>query len=121
MRQISGRQFAIFRIALDAYLALHFAQLIPYGAELFSNQGMLAEARLNLTFGIFPNPLAYWDSPTCVTTFLAVLTLLSLAPWPREYFAEARHSFSGSAGPACSIATTLSLTHRSRTSGCSCF
>jgi hypothetical protein len=78
MRQISGRQFALFRVALGVYLAVHFAQLIPYGAELFSNQGMIGDARLNLTFGIFPNPLAIWDSPECVTTFLAGLTILSL-------------------------------------------
>ena len=39
---------------------------------------MIADARPNLTFGIFPNPLAIWDSPECVTTFLAGLTILSL-------------------------------------------
>jgi hypothetical protein len=79
MKQISAAQFAIFRIALGLYLAFHFAQLIPYGAELFSNQGMLPDARLNPTFGILPSPLAHWDSPSCVTAFLSGLTLLSLA------------------------------------------
>jgi hypothetical protein len=78
MTEISAMQFAIFRIALGLYLALHFAQLIPYGAELFSNQGMLPAARLNLTFGIVPNPLAHWDAPSCVTAFLTALTALSL-------------------------------------------
>jgi hypothetical protein len=79
MRQISAAQFAIFRIALGLYLALHFTQLIPYGTELFSNQGMLPAARLNLTFGIFPNLLARWDSPGCITAFLIGMTALSLA------------------------------------------
>jgi hypothetical protein len=79
MREISGKRFAIFRIALGSYLAIHFAQLLPYGRELFSNRGMLADARLNLTFGIFPNPLACWDSPACVGVFLAALTFLSVA------------------------------------------
>jgi hypothetical protein len=79
MMAISSRQFAIFRMALGVYLTVHFVQLLPYGTELFSNQGMLPNARLNLTFGILPNPLAYWDSPGCITTFLAGLTLLSVA------------------------------------------
>ncbi len=63
MTAMSARHFAFFRIALGLYLALHFAQLLPYGAELFSNQGMLPKAQLNLTFGILPSPLAVWDSP----------------------------------------------------------
>ena len=79
MTEISGKRFAIFRIALGSYLAIHFAQLLPYGRELFSNRGMLADARLNLTFGIFPNPLVCWDSPACVGVFLAALTFLSIA------------------------------------------
>lgn len=87
MKEISRHQFAIFRIALGIYLALHFAQLIPYGSELFSNAGMLPEARLNLTFPIFPNPLAVWDSPGCIRAFLAGLTLLAVgfaAGWQRH-------------------------------------
>lgn len=76
MKQISARQFALFRIGLGLYLAIHFIQLLPYGAELFSNRGMLPSARLNLTF--FPNPLAYWDSPGCIAAFLACLTIVSL-------------------------------------------
>ncbi|MEO7725371.1 MAG: hypothetical protein ABIU29_11920 [Chthoniobacterales bacterium] len=79
MTSIPARHFAFFRIALGLYLALHFAQLLPYGAELFSNQGMLPQARLNLTFGILPNPLAVWDSPSSITLFLSALLLLSLA------------------------------------------
>lgn len=79
MSSISARHFAFFRITLGLYLAVHFAQLLPYGAELFSNQGMLPQPQLNLTFGILPNPLAVWDSPSCITLFLSVLLLLSLA------------------------------------------
>lgn len=79
MKQISAAQFTLFRIALGLYLAFHFAQLVPYGTELFSDHGMLPNARLNLTSGIFPNPLARWDSSVEVTAFLAGLTILSLA------------------------------------------
>ncbi len=79
MSAISRQQFALFRIALGLYLTIHFAQLLPYGDELFSNQGMLPDARLNLTFGLFPNPLAYWDSPAAITVFLVILLLAALA------------------------------------------
>ena len=74
----SSRQFAIFRIALGTYLAVHFLALIPYGGEVFSDRGALADARLNFTYGIFPNLLEHFDSPAVVTAFLAILVILSL-------------------------------------------
>lgn len=79
MKSISPRQFAIFRIVLGSYLALHFALLIPYGAELFSDQGVFANPRLNFTYGILPNPLDCWDSPAFVTGFLIILFLLAIS------------------------------------------
>jgi hypothetical protein len=79
MKPISSMQFAVFRVALGIYLALHFAQLIPYGAELFSNRGALADSRLNFTFGTLPNLLEHYDSPVFVTVFLIVLSILALA------------------------------------------
>lgn len=76
---ISARQFAIFRIVLGVYLAVHFGQLIPYGAELFSDRGVFADPTLNFTHGILPNPLERWDSPATVTVFLSVLLILALS------------------------------------------
>ena len=73
---ISPRQFAIFRIVLGVYLAVHFAQLIPYGAELFSDHGVFADSDLNFTHGILPNPLEHWDSPVFVTAFIFSLVVL---------------------------------------------
>jgi hypothetical protein len=90
MKEISRCQFAVFRMALGVYLTSHFAQLIPYGAELFSHAGMLPQARLNLTYGLFPNPLAIWDSPGCITAFLVCLMLLSAGfalGWQRRIIA----------------------------------
>lgn len=78
MNSISARQFAIFRVVLGTYLAIHFAQLIPYAAELFSNRGVLANARLNFTYGILPNLLEHWDSPALATAFLIVLCSLAV-------------------------------------------
>src|SRR5438105_2158801 len=37
MMPISPRQFVTFRIVLGVYLGVHFAQLIPFGVELFSD------------------------------------------------------------------------------------
>jgi hypothetical protein len=76
---MSSRQFAIFRLALGIYLAIHFAALVPYGAELFSNRGVLADPRLNFTFGILPNLLEHHDSPAFVTGFLIALSILATA------------------------------------------
>lgn len=79
MTSISPRQFAIFRIVLGVYLAVHFAQLIPYSGELFSSQGVFADSHLNFTHGILPNPLEHWDSPVFVTAFIISLLVLALA------------------------------------------
>jgi hypothetical protein len=78
-KNISARQFALFRIAFGAYLAVHFAQLLPYGTELFSRVGVLADPRLNFTFGVLPNPLESFGQPALVQAFLATAVLLSIA------------------------------------------
>jgi hypothetical protein len=75
---VTGRQFALFRVALGTYLAAHFAHLMPWGAELFSRQGVLPNASLNPIHGILPNVLVWWDSPAAVTTFLAAMVVCSV-------------------------------------------
>src|SRR5687767_11578047 len=75
---VTGRQFAWFRIIFGVYLAVHFAHLVPWGAELFSRDGVLPDAALNPTHGILPNVLAWWDTPAFVTAFLLALTGLSV-------------------------------------------
>ena len=74
---ISGRQFAAFRIAFGAYLAIHFGSLIRWGPELFSREGALGNARLNPIYGLLPNALVRWDTPAVVAAFLVVMTALS--------------------------------------------
>ena len=76
--RISSQQFAIFRIVLGIYLAVHFFALVPYGAEVFSDRGVLPDARLNFTYGIFPNVLEHFGSPAFVVIFLTGLSVLSL-------------------------------------------
>lgn len=79
MKEIPARQFAVFRIVFGLYLTVHFIELLPYAAELFSRAGMLSDARLNFTFGILPNPLEHWDSPRFATAFVTGLAGLSVA------------------------------------------
>ena len=52
---VTPRQFAWFRIIFGAYLAIHFAHLVPWGAELFRRD--VNPASLNPTYGILPNVL----------------------------------------------------------------
>lgn len=78
VKPISGMQFAVLRVLLGLYLAVRFARLLPYGAELFSREGVLPEASLNFTYGILPNPLERWDSPLAVQAFLLGLVVLSI-------------------------------------------
>lgn len=76
---ISKYQFFAFRVIFGLYLCVHFAGLLPYGPELFSNEGTIPDSRLNFTHGILPNPLEHWDSPQTVTVFLGILLILSMA------------------------------------------
>ncbi|MGC4072492.1 MAG: DCC1-like thiol-disulfide oxidoreductase family protein [Nibricoccus sp.] len=75
VKLFSPAQFAFFRIVFGAYLTWHFAALAPYAAELFSDRGVLADPRVNATYGIFPNPLAWWGSPAFATGFVALLAI----------------------------------------------
>lgn len=76
---ITARQFALFRIVFGLYLTCHFAALLPFSAELFSNVGVLPNASLNPTHGLFPNVLAWVDSPAFVYLFVSLLALASLS------------------------------------------
>lgn len=80
LKGYSPFQFAMFRIALGTYLAIHFAMLIPYGAELFSREGVLPDPSLNLTYSVFPNVLNLGpvSSPLGVSIVLSLLSLLSI-------------------------------------------
>ncbi len=66
---VSARQFGIFRIVLGAYLAVHFAQLLPYANELFGATGILENPDHNLIPKLLPNPMwdgAAWVAPLCI-------------------------------------------------------
>jgi hypothetical protein len=65
-------------MVFGAYLALHFLAQMPNAAELFSNEGVLADPKLNPLYGIFPNPLNIWGTPVFVTAFISALAVLSV-------------------------------------------
>src|SRR5437868_2680056 len=78
VKRISTRRFAIFRVAFGAYLTIHFAQLIPYAAELFSSKGVLPAATINFTYKLFPSPFWLNDSPEMAVVVVALCTVLSI-------------------------------------------
>jgi len=67
----SGGQYSLFRFLLGSYLALHFAQLLPWGRELFSSQGVF-QASASPLISAFPNVLGLYDAPWFVTTLLVL-------------------------------------------------
>ncbi len=62
----------MYRVVLGAYLLQHFAGLLPWGPELFSSEGMLADAALSPLYPLFPNILFAIDSPIVVTLLLGL-------------------------------------------------
>lgn len=62
--------FARVRAALAVFLFVHFVQLLPWAAELFSNAGMIADGSASPLLHIFANPLALFDSPVFAQLFV---------------------------------------------------
>jgi hypothetical protein len=75
---IPARQFALFRVLFGLYLAIHFAMLLPYGAELFGHTGVLPEPQLNLIPPIFPNVLNAKLASGTISIFLIGLSVVAL-------------------------------------------
>jgi len=73
------RGYALYRALLGSYLFVHFALLIPYGAELFSSAGMLPHAEASPLFEVLPSLLWHFDAPWVVTTLLGFAALSGAA------------------------------------------
>src|SRR6266404_612717 len=73
----TGGQYSIFRILLGLYVLQHFLTLFPWGAEVFSNRGVLPVAAASPLIRLFPNVLAIWDQPGFLTILLTLGALLS--------------------------------------------
>ena len=76
--QWTGGQYSVFRAIFGAYLFVHFAQLAPWGTEMFSNRGMLADGAASPLLCLFPNILALYDAPAFVTALLVFAAGASL-------------------------------------------
>jgi hypothetical protein len=74
----SGGQYSIYRVVLGTYLFLHFMALIPWGREMFSAEGVLADRTASPLIHLFPNLLARWDSPFVISTMLVLGAALSV-------------------------------------------
>lgn len=72
------RDYRWLQVAFGGYLAVHFAHLVPWGAELFSSEGMLPRAADSPVAYVLPNVLTFVDHPSMVTVLLLLATLLSL-------------------------------------------
>jgi len=75
----TGGQYSALRFILGGYLASHFAMLLPYGAELFSKQGVLPDGAVSPLFGLLPSLLWISDDPTTIGALIVVAILASLA------------------------------------------
>ena len=75
------------RITLGAYLAVHFAGLLPWAVETFSREGMLPDGHLSPV----PNLLSLCDTPLMAVGVVAlgVLAGLALAAGRRDRLAAA--------------------------------
>src|SRR5262245_37047023 len=83
----TGGQYSLFRTLFGLYLLVHFLQLAPWGAELFSSAGVLPDPSLSPLVNLFPNLLGLWDSPAVVLALLlggsALALLFVVGLWDR--------------------------------------
>jgi predicted DCC family thiol-disulfide oxidoreductase YuxK len=75
----TGGQYSVYRIVFAGYLFIHFAKLLPWGPELFSNVGVLTDGSKSPLLHLFPNILALWDGPQFIYGFLTLAAVLSIA------------------------------------------
>lgn len=75
----TGGQYSLFRALLGLYLCVHFAHLLPWSAELFSNEGVLPNGELSPIFSMFPNLFAISDAPWFIHATLTLAAGAGLA------------------------------------------
>ena len=68
--RIGHAQYSLYRMLFGGYLTVHFAYLLCYAAELFSNQGMLPSGQLSPLFSMAPSLFRIDDSPLFVQACL---------------------------------------------------
>lgn len=68
----TGGQYSLFRLIFGSYLLVHFAHLAAWGAEIYSDRGVLPEAGASPLIWLFPNVLGLYDAAWFVTTLLII-------------------------------------------------
>ncbi len=71
-------QYSVFRVVFGTWLAVHFAMLVPWGAELFAATGVLPDGHASPLLRLFPNVFLLDDSPAFVTGVLVAATALAV-------------------------------------------
>jgi len=74
----TGGQWSLVRLVFGVYLLVHFAQLVPWAAELFSRDGLLPDAASSPLARAFPNVLAVWDAPAVATGLVVLAAALAI-------------------------------------------
>ena len=67
---LTGGQYSIYRLLLGCYLMLHFAQLVPWAAEVFGRGGLIANATLSPLMAALPQVLHALDPPQLISVFV---------------------------------------------------
>ncbi len=85
--KITGGFYTLFRVGLGAYLFIHFAHLLPWAMEVFGNGGLIKESHNSPFMGIFPNPLAVFDTQWMLSGLLIIGSacglLIAAGKWDR--------------------------------------
>lgn len=79
MSGLDARHYAWFRAAFGSYLSLHFTELVSFGGEVWSSQGVLPDGSMSPLLDLFPNVLALCDSPAFTTALLVAGVVLAAA------------------------------------------
>ena len=74
----TGGQYSVFRVLFGLFLVVHFASLIRWGTELFSERGVLPRGSVSPLLHLFPNVLAVADGPPVVAALLVFGTIAGL-------------------------------------------
>ena len=73
----TGGQYSLCRALLGIYLFVHFAALLPWAAQVFSDREVLP-ANASPFLRLFPNVLGVSDSPVVVVSLLTVAAVASI-------------------------------------------
>ena len=73
----TGGQYSLYRAIFGTYLFAHFVTLLPWGAELFSNGGVLP-SNASPFLRLFPNVLAVTDAPVALAALITIGAIASI-------------------------------------------